>query len=230
VYGQHRTKYTLNPERALWLIWGFLSSDICLQLNVLLYDSKRRIHKGVARSGRGLLKIQTRYSSVENEKTQGIKTLTKQRRGFVYKFRVPKAKWWYYRFIQFWNLQGDSKLLSVFRLCKVFKPDKKQNRTKKTKLHGLSPRANNTDRATAVCRRSDCQLLWIKGATWSAWRIPTAVFSISRQEPLLFYQVAPQLYSRGRVDPVPYPLLLRKSGSAGNRTRASESVAKNSDH
>jgi hypothetical protein len=26
---------------------------------------------------------------------------------------------------------------------------------------------------------------------------------IYRQEPLLFYQVVPQLYSRGRVDPVP---------------------------
>jgi hypothetical protein len=33
------------------------------------------------------------------------------------------------------------------------------------KLHGLSPRANYTDRATAACRRSDCQLLRIKGAT-----------------------------------------------------------------
>jgi hypothetical protein len=32
------------------------------------------------------------------------------------------------------------------------------------------------------------------------------------------FQVAPQLYSRGWVDPVPDPLLLRKSGSAGNRT------------
>jgi hypothetical protein len=39
----------------------------------------------------------------------------------------------------------------------------------KTKLHGLSPRANYTDRATAACRRSDCQLLRIEGATWSAW-------------------------------------------------------------
>jgi hypothetical protein len=38
----------------------------------------------------------------------------------------------------------------------------------KTKLHGLSPRANYTDRATAACRRSDCQLLRIEGATWSA--------------------------------------------------------------
>jgi hypothetical protein len=32
------------------------------------------------------------------------------------------------------------------------------------------------------------------------------------------------------VDPVPDPLLLRKSGSAGNRTRTSGSVVKNSDH
>jgi hypothetical protein len=44
-----------------------------------------------------------------------------------------------------------------------------------------------------------------------------------------FFQVAPQLYSRGWVDPVPDPLLLRKSGSAGNRTRTSGSVARNSD-
>jgi hypothetical protein len=51
----------------------------------------------------------------------------------------------------------------------------------------------------------------------------------SRPEPLLFYQVAPQLYSRGPVDPVP-DLLLRKYGSAGNRTRTSGSVARNSDH
>jgi hypothetical protein len=45
-----------------------------------------------------------------------------------------------------------------------------------------------------------------------------------------FFQVAPQLYSRVWVDPVPDPLLLRKSDSAGNRTRTSASVARNSDH
>jgi hypothetical protein len=39
-----------------------------------------------------------------------------------------------------------------------------------------------------------------------------------------FFQVAPQLYSRGWVD----PLLLRTFGSAENRTRSSGSVAKNS--
>jgi hypothetical protein len=32
------------------------------------------------------------------------------------------------------------------------------------------------------------------------------------------------------VDPVPDPLLLRKSGSAGNRTGTSGSVARNSDY
>jgi hypothetical protein len=40
----------------------------------------------------------------------------------------------------------------------------------------------------------------------------------SRQEPLLFYQVAPQLYSRGWVDPVPDPLLFLLVVH-GNRTR-----------
>jgi hypothetical protein len=45
-----------------------------------------------------------------------------------------------------------------------------------------------------------------------------------------FFQVAPQLYSREWVNPVPDPLLLRKSGSAGNRTWTSGSVARNSDH
>jgi hypothetical protein len=50
--------------------------------------------------------------------------------------------------------------------------------TNKNKLYGLSPRANYTDRATATCRQSDCQLVRIEGATWSAWRIPMAVFSV----------------------------------------------------
>jgi hypothetical protein len=46
----------------------------------------------------------------------------------------------------------------------------------------------------------------------------------------VFFQVAPQLYSRSRVNPVPDPLLLRKSGSARNRTRTYANVARNSDH
>jgi hypothetical protein len=45
-----------------------------------------------------------------------------------------------------------------------------------------------------------------------------------------FFQAAPKLYSRGWVDPVPDPPLLRKSGSAGNWTRTPGSVARNTDH
>jgi hypothetical protein len=45
-----------------------------------------------------------------------------------------------------------------------------------------------------------------------------------------FFQVSRQLYSRGWVDPVPNPLLLRKCGSARKRTRTSGSVARNSAH
>jgi hypothetical protein len=44
------------------------------------------------------------------------------------------------------------------------------------------------------------------------------------------FQVAPKLYSRDLVDPVPDSLLLRKSGSAVNRTRTSGSVSRNSDN
>jgi hypothetical protein len=53
---------------------------------------------------------------------------------------------------------------------------------------------------------------------------------MSIPEPLLFFQVAPQLYTRRRVDPVPNPLLLRKSASTGYRTRIFGSVARNTDH
>jgi hypothetical protein len=48
----------------------------------------------------------------------------------------------------------------------------------------------------------------------------------SSPEPLLFLPI-PQLYSLGSADPVPDPVLLRKSGSVGNGTQSSGSVAKN---
>jgi hypothetical protein len=62
--------------------------------------------------------------------------------------------------------------------------------------------------------------LRMEGVTWSAQRIPMAV-NIGFLDPSRYFsiQVAPQLSSQGWVDPVPDPLLLRKSGSVGNRTR-----------
>jgi hypothetical protein len=50
-------------------------------------------------------------------------------------------------------------------------------------------------------------------------KIPTAVnFGSLDRSRYFSIQVAPQLSSRGWVDPVPDSLLLRKSGSAANRT------------
>jgi hypothetical protein len=46
---------------------------------------------------------------------------------------------------------------STFKVA-IFCDIKPCSKLKYTKLHGLSPRANYTDRATAACWRSDCQL------------------------------------------------------------------------
>jgi hypothetical protein len=100
----------------------------------------------------------------------------------------------------------------------------------KKKLRGRSPQANYTDRATAACRRNYCQPLRVEGVEWSAQRIPTTVnLRFLDRSRYFFIQVAPQLSSRGWVDPVPDPLLLRKSDRAGNRTGTFGSVARNSD-
>jgi hypothetical protein len=48
----------------------------------------------------------------------------------------------------------------------------------KTKKKNWTPWSESASELTAACRRSDCQLLRIEGATWSVWRIPTAVLSI----------------------------------------------------
>jgi hypothetical protein len=81
-------------------------------------------------------------------------------------------------------------------------------------LRGLSPPANYTDRATAVdlvptFADRGCRVV---SATDPFSRI-LGFLNLSRY---FFFQVAPQFYSRGCVDPVPDPLLLKKSGSAGN--------------
>jgi hypothetical protein len=57
------------------------------------------------------------------------------------------------------------------------------------------------------------------GVVYSARQIPyDRNIGFPDRSRYFFFQVAPQLYSRGSVDPVPDPLLLRKSGSPENRT------------
>jgi hypothetical protein len=67
------------------------------------------------------------------------------------------------------------------------------------------------------------------GVAWSAQHIPTAVnLGFLDPEPLLFNSSSSSVTRLSY--PVPDPLLLRKSGSAGNRPGISGSVARNSDH
>jgi hypothetical protein len=66
----------------------------------------------------------------------------------------------------------------------------------------------------------NANLLRVEGIACSAQRIPTAFnLGFLDRSHYFFIQVAPQLSSRGWVGTVPDPLLLRKSGRAGNRTR-----------
>jgi hypothetical protein len=48
----------------------------------------------------------------------------------------------------------------------------------KTKLSGLSPRANYTDRATAAVGEVNANLFRYRDVAWSARRIPATVFSV----------------------------------------------------
>jgi hypothetical protein len=76
-------------------------------------------------------------------------------------------------------------------------------------------RAIPTERPPLVGEFS-VNFLRVEGVAWSAQRIPTAVnLCFLDRSRYFFIQVAPQLSSRGWVDPV----RLKKTGRAGNRTR-----------
>jgi hypothetical protein len=92
--------------------------------------------------------------------------------------------------------------------------------TNKTNSVALSPQANYIDWATAAGQRTLLPTFADRGVWRGQCGGTTAVnlgfLDLSRY---FFFLVSPHLSSRGWVDPVPDPLLLRKSGSAGNRTR-----------
>jgi hypothetical protein len=99
------------------------------------------------------------------------------------------------------------------------------------KLRGFSPLANYTDRATAACRRSSCQSCgsWVSHGQHKGSRRPYSRFS--RSSPLLFLaNSSSNCTHEAEWTPFQTPLLLRKSGSAGNLSRTSGSAARNSDH
>jgi hypothetical protein len=69
----------------------------------------------------------------------------------------------YYIIIYVWKVESHVQIVDQCASWKIFSGADNLILLKKTKLHGPSPRANYTDRATAACRRSDCQLLRIEG-------------------------------------------------------------------
>jgi hypothetical protein len=84
----------------------------------------------------------------------------------------------------------------------------------------FSPRSNYADRATAACRRSRCQLLRIEGCRVVSTTNPHgSILVFLHRSRYFLFQVIPQLYLRGWVDPFRYLLLFRKCGNAGNRAR-----------
>jgi hypothetical protein len=84
----------------------------------------------------------------------------------------------------------------------------------------LLVRMRTTPTETAGAGEVNANVRRYKGMGWSVQLVSTFVnLSFLDRSRYYFFQVAPHLSSRGRLDPVPEPLLLRKSGSAGNRTR-----------
>jgi hypothetical protein len=92
--------------------------------------------------------------------------------------------------------------------------------------------------ASELYQQSDCRLSTKLMPTFAdrGCRVVSATDPYGRNLGFLersryfIFQVAPELYSRSWVDPVPDLLLLRTFGSPGNRTRTSGSAARNSDH
>jgi hypothetical protein len=91
----------------------------------------------------------------------------------------------------------------------------------KTNSVALSPRANYTDWSTATCRRNLVPTFVDRAVSRDQRGGSPTVVNLSFLDRCRYFSFKWLLiYShKGWVDPVPDPLLLRKSGSARNRTR-----------
>jgi hypothetical protein len=115
--------------------------------------------------------------------------------------------------IQLWLSESNFKAIFFTDLSCFSEVLNKQN-----SVASLRERTLSTERPLYVGEVSG-KLLRIECATWSASPIATAAnLAFLGRSRYYFFQVAPQLYSRDWVDPVPDPLF-KRSGSAGNITR-----------
>jgi hypothetical protein len=133
-----------------------------------------------------------------------------------------------------------TKITNITEICSVPSEIKRSDR-QTSPFCQMKLKQKKTPRpqsASEVCRPSDSRLSAKVVSTFadrgchvvSAADPHGRVLGFLDRSRCFFFQAAPHLYSRGWVDPFPDPLLLRKSGSAGNRTRSSGSVARNSAH
>jgi hypothetical protein len=128
-------------------------------------------------------------------------------------------------------------ILSLMRLSlnnktHVAKNNFQGKQSNKTNSVALSPRANYTDWVTATFRRNLVPTSADRGVSRGQHGGTSTVVNLrfldrSRYFSFKYLLIYPH---KGWVDPVLDPLLLRKSGSAGKRTQASGSAARNSDH
>jgi hypothetical protein len=84
--------------------------------------------------------------------------------------------------------------------------------------------AKYTDRSTIACRQSLPTFVDRGRHVVIVMGTYGRILGFLDRSRYYLFQVTPQLYSRGWVDSVPNPLLLRKCVSAGNRNRTSGSV------
>jgi hypothetical protein len=91
----------------------------------------------------------------------------------------------------------------------------------KTNSEALSPQANYTDWATATCQRNLVPTFVDRGVSRGERGGSPAVLNLSFLDRSRYFSFKSlRIYShKGWVYPVPDPLLLRKSGSTGNRIR-----------
>jgi hypothetical protein len=82
----------------------------------------------------------------------------------------------------------------------------------------MSPQANYIDQPTTTAGEASADFCWYKvlHVQWIPMVINLGFLDCSHY---YFFHIVSQLSSQGCVDPIPDPLLLRKSGSTKNRTQ-----------
>jgi hypothetical protein len=115
---------------------------------------------------------------------------------------------------------------SVTFVCQLkinvsFQLNERKYTTNKTNSMALSPQAYYTDWATATCRRNLVPIFVDRGVSSGQRGGSSTVVNLSYldQSRYISFQYLLIYSHKGWVDHIPDPLLLRKSGSAGNRTR-----------